>query len=64
MLSHFGSAFREWADNGCGARYVLFSMWVDQAAIGSGPDNTLVGLTTRAYTSPASKLHSLCASLQ
>ena len=55
MLSHFGSAFREWADNGCGARYVLFSMWVDQAAIGSGPDNTLVGLTTRAYTSPASK---------
>ena len=44
--------FREGVSHALGsARYVLFSMWADRAAIGT----TLAGLPQRSYVAPASK---------
>ena len=46
------SPFREGVSHALGsARYVLFSMWADRAAIGT----TLAGLPQRSYVAPASK---------
>ena len=52
MLSHSGSPFREGVSHALGsARWVLFSVWADAAAIGT----TLAGLPQRSYSAPASK---------
>lgn len=52
MLSHSGSAFREGVTHRLGSsRYALFSLVADRAAIGT----TLVALSQRNYTAPASK---------
>eukprot|EP01043_Picozoa_sp_COSAG02_P017193 COSAG02_NODE_774_length_17325_cov_322.794381_9_plen_318_part_00 len=52
MLSHSGSPFREGLlPSAPAARYVLFSLFADESAIG----RTLTGLRSRNYTAPADK---------
>ena len=52
MLSHSGSPFREGVRHALGsARYVLFSMWADRAAVGT----SLAGVPQRSYSAQASK---------
>ncbi len=52
MLSHSGSPFRQGLPSSAPqARYVLFSLFADESAIGK----TLTGLRSRNYTAPADK---------